>query len=255
MLVKRYNQNAKFIRAWGKLGTKPKAGWMIVDTMMNLELLFWAYEQTGNKKFYDIAVQHANTTMKELIRDDYSSYHVIEFNPETGVVEKKRTHQGFANETTWARGQAWGIYGFAKAYYYTKNEDFLKTSKKMTDYFISYLPEDLIPYWDLSLSGEDVFRDASASAIAASGMFLLSEISQDESSKIRFEQKAKSITLSLTENYLFTESKRETEEGILLHTVYNHSKNKGVNESYPCGDYFYIKSLFTNMQLARKSKN
>ena len=243
MLVKRYNQNAKFIRAWGKLGTKPKSGWMIIDTMMNLELLFWAYEQTGNKEFYDIAVQHANTAVKELIRGDYSSYHVIEFNPETGEVEKKRTHQGFGDETTWARGQAWGIYGFAKAYYFTKDEAYLNTSKKMADYFSSNLPEDFVPYWDLSLSGEDIVRDASAGAIAASGMFLLSEISKDESDKKRFYQKAKSIALSLTENYLFIESKREIEEGILLHTVYNHNQNKGVNESYPCGDYYYLETL------------
>jgi unsaturated chondroitin disaccharide hydrolase len=243
MLGKRFNENGNFIRAWGKLGSKPKAGWMIIDTIMNLELLFWTYQQTGNKVFYNIAVKHANTALKELIRDDYSSYHVIEFDPETGEVEKKRTHQGFGDETTWARGQAWGIYGFAKTFQFTQDSTYLNASKKMSKYFLAHLPADFIPCWDLSLSGENIPRDASAGAIAASGLFLLSELVPNENEKKSLLESAEKISTSLVENYLFTNSEREIEQGILLHTVYNHNANKGVDESYPCGDYYFLESL------------
>jgi len=115
MLSRRFNENGKFIRAWGKLGEPKKSGWMIIDTMMNLELLFWAAMESGNSKYYEIAYKHALTTLDETIRANASSYHVVEFNPQTGEVEKKRTHQGNADESTWGRGQAWEIYVLTKA--------------------------------------------------------------------------------------------------------------------------------------------
>lgn len=243
MLLKRFNKNGKFIRAWGKLGTPKKAGLMIIDTMMNLELLFWAYQQTNDIEFYNIAVQHAETTMKDIVREDYSSYHVIEFDIETGEVLKKRTKQGFSDTSTWACGQAWGIYGFAKTYFYTHDERYLDVSKKMAKYFIAHLPKDHVPYWDLTLSGNDVVRDASAGAIAASGMYILSSIIEDKKDKNYFSSLAEKIVSSLNDSYLFTDSKRGVEEGILLHTVYNHNADKGVDESYPCGDFYYIEAL------------
>ena len=242
MLAKRFNKNGKFIRAWGKLGSERRKGWMIIDTMMNLELLFWAAKETGADSLYQIANAHAQTAMNEIVRENYSSYHVIEWEPKTGEVIVKRTHQGYAPESTWARGQAWGIYGFANAYRRTGNKNYLKTSIGMADYFIDHLPDDLVPYWDLDMSGEGVPRDASAAAIAASGMFLLSEISDDEAVKVKYQLYAVKITQSLIDNYLFTQSEREHEEGILLHTVYNHNKGNGVNESYPCGDYYFLEA-------------
>ena len=243
MLAKRFNNKGDFIRAWGALKDKKKAGWMIIDTMMNIDLLFWAYEQTGNLKYYDIAYKHAITTMKESIRSDFSSYHVVEFDPNTGKVIGKRTSQGYKDKTTWARGQAWGIYGFAKAYQYTGDIRFLNTASKMADYFISKLPEDLVPVWDLSLNESSNVRDASAGAIAASGLFVLSKISKTKAHFQKYFNFAKKITLSLIKNYLFTNSQRKTEEGILLHTVYNYNKKWGVNESFPPGDYYFIESL------------
>jgi len=109
MLYKRFNPKGNFLRAWGKLGSDDRAGWMIIDTMMNLELLFWAYENTGLQKYYDTAIIHAKTVLNESIRENYSSYHIIEFDPQNGNVLKKRTHQGYSDESTWARGQAWGF--------------------------------------------------------------------------------------------------------------------------------------------------
>jgi unsaturated chondroitin disaccharide hydrolase len=113
----------------------------------------------------------------------------------------------------------------------------------MADYFVSFLPEDYVPYWDLDLSGIDVLRDASAGAIAASGMFLLAELVETKELKEKYMDCAEKITTSLLQNYLFTESKRKKEDGILLHTIYNFNKNRAVDESYPAGDFYFIEAV------------
>lgn len=243
MLAKRFNKNGNFIRAWGTLNDPDKAGWIIIDTMMNLELLFWASQQTGNLEYYDIAYKHALTTLREIVRSNFSSYHVVEFNPSNGNVIAKHTHQGYADESTWARGQAWGIYGFANAYKYTGDERFLVASTKMADYFLARLPSDLIPVWDLDLNGKDELRDASAAAIAASGLFILSDISKTKENIEKYSGMAMKIISSLVNNYLFTKSKRAKEEGILLHTIYHYHKKWGVDESFPAGDYYLTEAL------------
>jgi len=243
MLIKRFNEQGQFIRAWGKLGSDDRAGLMIIDTMMNLELLFWAARETGDYPYYEIAYRHALTAMKESIRSDGSSFHVVEFDPESGKVLKKFTHQGYSDESTWARGQAWGINGFTTAYNYTKDERFLKIAQMMADYFIDHLPDDKVPYWDLTLSGDDVNRDASAAAIAASGLYKLSESVYDKGAKQKYTSIADGITENLLKSYLFNKSSREKEEGILLHTVYHHHKKWGVDESYPPGDYYMIEAI------------
>jgi len=244
MLARRFNRQGKFLRAWGELDSDEKAGWMIIDTMMNLELLFWAAEATGNRDYHDIAYWHAITTMNESVRENGSSYHVVEFDPGTGTVEKKRTHQGYGDESTWARGQAWGIYGFANAYLRTGDQRFLQVARNMADYLIEHLPENLVPYWDLDLSGEGVLRDASAGAIAASGLMLLAEVERTKEHCEKYGSVGEKIVRSLLENYLFMESGRSTEEGILLHTIYHYNKQWGVDESFPAGDYFLIESLW-----------
>jgi len=194
MLMKRFNKRGQFIRAWGKLSSDDHAGLMIIDTMMNLELLFWAARETGDYRYYEIAYRHALTVMKESIRPDGSSYHVVEFDPESGEILKKFTHQGYADESTWARGQAWGIYGFTTAYRYTNDERFLKIAQMMADYYIDHLPDDKVPYWDLTLSGEDVVRDASAGAIAASGLFKLADVSQTKRAEQKYLKIANEIS-------------------------------------------------------------
>lgn len=243
MLAKRFNENAKMIRAWGKLGSPKKAGWMIIDTMMNLELLFWATGESGDHSLYDIAYEHALTAMKTLVRPDGGSYHVAEFDPETGALLKRRTHQGYSDESTWARGQAWGICGFAQAYKYTADPRFYAVSKKMADYFIERLPEDMVPTWDLDLTGQNVLRDASAAAVAAFGLFELAEQSTIKEDHDFYLSCAVKITGSLINNYLFTRSKRENEEGLLLHTIYHYHKKWGVDESFPAGDFYFLQAV------------
>ena len=250
MLYKRYNPKGKFIRAWGKLGSEKRAGWIIVDTMMNLELLFWASEVSGDKKYFDAAVQHAKTTLKEVVRSDYSSFHVVEFDPENGKVLKKRTHQGYSDSSTWARGQAWAVYGFANVYKRTKDIIFLETAQKMADYYLKKLPVDYVPYWDLDLSGDDVLRDASAGAILANGLYNLAELPDSNKNK-EYKSIADKITQSLLAKYLFYSSDRDVEQGILLHTIYNYHKGWGIDESFPAGDYYFIEALhkYHNQQL------
>ncbi|MFA7420136.1 MAG: glycoside hydrolase family 2 TIM barrel-domain containing protein [Melioribacteraceae bacterium] len=253
-LVKRYNTKGNFLRAWGKLGTPDREGLMIIDTMMNLELLFWAAKETDDYTLYDIAYKHAIVCMNEHVRSNYSSHHVVEFDPQTGKVVKKRTHQGFSDESTWARGEAWGIYGFAIAYKYTGDERFFNISKNMASYFLKNLPDDYIPRWDLDLKADSVVRDASAAAIAASGMFLLSELSDSKNDYQKYLDLANRITESLSKDYIFTNSRRKVEEGILLHTVYNYAKNWGINESYPAGDFYFIECLNKKWDISNKEK-
>mgnify|MGYP003623417629 FL=1 len=144
--------------------------------MLNLEMLFWASEETGDPVYREIAINHANTTLKNHFRDDNSSYHVIDYNPETGVVQAKHTHQGIHHESVWSRGQAWGLYGFTMCFRYTKNPDYLKKAEDITDYFFSLpnMPDDLVPYWDMKDPAiPQSPRDASAAAIIASTLYEL----------------------------------------------------------------------------------
>jgi beta-galactosidase len=243
MIAKRFNDKGNYIRAWGAIGSNDRDSLMIIDTMLNIELLFWAAQITGDYSLYDIAYKHAITCMRENVRPDYTSYHVIRFDPRTGKVVQKRTHQGAFDESTWARGQAWGIYGFALAYKYTHDERFLNTSEKMADVFLSRLPGDAIPYWDLDLKGDTIARDASAAAIAASGMELLTHEVSSPQEVAKYKNAFLKIAESLKANYTFLSSKRKTEQGLLIHTVYNYAKGWGIDESFPCGDYYLTEVL------------
>ena len=144
--------------------------------MMNLKLLFWATQVSGDSSFYKIAVTHANTTMKNHFRNDNSSYHVINYNATTGAVQQKRTAQGSADESAWARGQAWGLYGYTETYRETKDSKYLEQANKIANFILSHpnLPADKIPYWDFNAPGiPNALRDASAAAIMASALLEL----------------------------------------------------------------------------------
>lgn len=181
ILCARYHERGKFIRAWDtwawdkdEVFIEEKKGKFIVDSMMNLPLLFWAYEETKNKKYYNAAVNHAKTVMKYIVRKDYSTYHTFNMNHITGEPQKGRTGQGYHDESCWSRGQGWAIYGFALAYRYTKEKDFINTAEKLADFFYENLGNVKVPVWDFACKNE-VFRplDSSAAAIAACGMLEL----------------------------------------------------------------------------------
>lgn len=181
-LTTRYNSTVKAIRSWDQqvsqsysFTDKDKDFLVIIDNMMNLELLYYAAEKTGNKEFYDIATAHAETTLKNHFRSDNSSYHLVVYDTQTGTVKRKMTHQGYSDESCWSRGQAWALYGYTVTYKYTKDPKFLEAAKKFTDYFLSRVGEDGVVYWDFDVE-RPAFWDVSAGMIACSGMLLLQQL-------------------------------------------------------------------------------
>ena len=179
-LSTRFRPGAGVIQSWdADRGWQGERGWkcpVIIDNMMNLELLFEATRLSGDSTFYNIAVQHANTTMKNHFRPDYSCYHVIDYDPATGEVLHKQTAQGYADESDWARGQAWALYGYTTCYRYTHDQRYLEQAQHVHDFIFNgkNLPEDLIPYWDYDAPNiPNEPRDASAAACTASALYEL----------------------------------------------------------------------------------
>ena len=168
-LMGRYHDVGEFVQAWGPFGSAEHYR-LIIDCLLNIPLFYWASEVTGDKKYDEAAYKHYKTTMANIMREDGSTYHTFYFDPETGAPVKGVTAQGAADDSCWARGQAWGIYGTMLTHMYKKNPDAIEAFKKMTDYFKKYLPDDYIPYWDLSFTSGDEPRDSSAAAIAACGL-------------------------------------------------------------------------------------
>ena len=228
-----FNEKADFVYNDFTLNGK-KVGRTIIDVMMNLPLLWWAYDESGDKNYYDVAYTHSKRTIDEFIKDEYSTVHVIDFDLETGETIRKITVQGYSDVSCWSRGQAWAIYGFALAYKYTKDELFVKTAVNIAEYFIENLPEDYVPYWDFDDPEKEV-RDSSAAAIAASGLITLSELRE----KKEFKEAAINILNSLCDNYLCEEEK----DGILRHGCFHKPAGMGVDESMIWGDYYFIEAI------------
>lgn len=206
---------------------------------MNLPLLWWAYEETGIEKYYNVAYIHSKRTIEEFIRDNYTTVHLIDFDLETGEIIRKITVQGYSDDSCWSRGQAWAIYGSTLAYKYTKDELFLKTAEELAGYFIKNLPEDWVPYWDFDDPKKEL-RDSSAAAIAFSGLLDLSVLS----GKKGFRDVAINILNSLCDNYLCEEEK----DGILKHGCFHKPEEKGADESLIWGDYYFIEAIMKMRQ-------
>lgn len=245
-LISRFQPNGEFIQAWGALDD-PEQYRLIIDCLLNLPLLYWASDVTGEKKYEKVASLHFQTTMNCIFRDDYSSYHTYYFNPSTGKPMYGTSHQGYRNESTWARGQAWGVYGTALAYRYMKKEEYVEIFDKVIDYYIHHLSEELVPYWDLEFTKEsDEPKDSSAAAIVACGLLEMATLTQGEKS-VEYKNLAKKIMKSLYEHYAVKSP--EESNGLLKHGTYSKSspyntcQNNGVDECTLFGDYFYMEAL------------
>lgn len=199
-LSTRFNPTVGCLRSWDH----HKEVWgfpVIIDNMMNLELLFEATKLTGDSSFHKIAVTHANTTMKNHFRPDYSSFHVIDYDTTTGAVVKKNTHQGYSHASAWSRGQAWGLYGYTMCYRYTKDPAYLRQAEKIAAFILEHprMPKDLVPYYDFDAPGiPNEPRDASAAAVIASGLYELSGYSQQAK---YYRSTADKIVTNLTKSY------------------------------------------------------
>ena len=240
-LITRYNERGQFIQAWGNVGALDNHR-LIVDCLMNIPLLFWASEETGDDKYRDIAYKHFKTTLSVCYRADGSTYHTYYFEPILGLPIKGATAQGAGDDTTWSRGQAWGMYGPLLTYIYTNDKSALEGFKASTNYYLIYLPDDYIAYWDLSFTTGNEPRDTSSAAIALCAL-LEGVKHMDVSDPYReiYLNAAKRIMNSLIDSY--TSRKVPEANCLILHGTYSKPGNNGVNEPCIWGDYFYMEAL------------
>lgn len=240
-LMKRYREKTGIIQAWGPIGDKDEGGMIIVDCLMNMPLLFQAAEITGEEKYKEVAISFIEKARKYLIRGDDSSYHTFFFNQETGEPEGGSTAQGYSKGSTWTRGQAWAIYGFALAYKYTANEKYLTTSLRTGKYFIENLPENFVAHWDFDAPiDEDIKPDSSASAIAACGFHELLNFLDEGSAEYTEINNAFEKTMeSLISDY----TTEEKAEGLLDHGSYSVKDDNAPDNYVIWGDYFYFEAL------------
>lgn len=245
-LTSRFRPITGTIRSWDH--SREKWGFpVIIDNMMNLELLFAATQLSGDSAFYKIAVTHANTTMKNHFRDDNSSYHVVEYDTLSGNVVKKNTHQGYSHESAWARGQAWGLYGYTMCYRFTRDIKYLQQAEKIAAFLLNHpnMPKDLVPFWDFNapnIPGEE--KDASAAAIMASALYELSMYS--DNGKL-YKEKAERVLESLTKYY--RSPLGENKGFILLHSTGSKPGRSEVDVPLNYADYYYLEAVLRMKKL------
>lgn len=243
-LATRFNPRVGLIRSWDHSQKKWKYP-VIIDNMMNLELLEWASHHSGSKQFDQIARSHAMKTMINHFRNDGSSYHVVSYDPETGKVEKRDTHQGYSANSAWARGQAWGIYGYTMMYRETNDSTFLHHAIRIARFILNHphLPVDGVPYWDFDDPKiPNVPRDASAAAIMASAFIELSGLCLEKTLKDSCLSMAQKQIRTLTSNK-YLAKKGTNAHFILKHSVGNLPNNVEVDAPLTYADYYYVEAL------------
>lgn len=236
LLASRFNPAGSFIRAWNG----DKTGWAIIDCMMNLVLLYWASDHIKDPRFSNVAQAHASTVKRHFIREDGSVKHICSFDPVTGDYIENFGGQGYSAESSWSRGAAWALYGFAISAKYTGRKDFLDTARRVANFFISHLPDDSVPFADFKAAEDvNVNKDSSAAAIAASGLLLLSRL-VDENEDMLYRNSAIKIISSLYSNY----TDWSGDEAILQRgCVAFHANEEELQTSLIYGDYFFIEAL------------
>lgn len=245
-LVSRYNPNVSAIRSWDHSKDKWQFP-VIIDNMMNLELLFWAFRESNDSVFYNVAIDHAETTMKNHFRPDYSTYHVVDYDLETGEVLHRHTHQGYSHESTWSRGEAWAIYGYTLCYRESGRKEFLEQAKNVANFIFTHpnLPEDLIPYWDYNaprIPNEP--RDVSAATVTASALYEMSLYIPEQS------QQYKTWADKIVENLSNDNYRAQVGEnrGFLL----MHSSGSGtveIDKPLVYADYYFLEALLRKQKL------
>lgn len=247
-LLTRYKPTIGCIRSWDHSRDKWQCP-VIIDNMMNLELLYWAFSETGDSAYYKVATNHARTTMKNHYREDYSSYHVIDYDTITGRVLQKHTHQGYSHESAWARGQAWGLYGYTMCYRETKLPEFLNQAEHIANYIFNHpsMPIDKITYWDFNAPAiPNEPRDASAAAVMACALYELSMYNKEKSAQ--YKEWADLIIESLSLNYC---AQLKTNYGfLLLHSTGGHNFEHDVPLVY--ADYYFLEALLKKEKLEKK---
>lgn len=237
-LAGRFNYAGRFLRAWNQ----DKTGWSIVDSSMNLSLLFWAAEEVQDPRFSQIARAHADTVVEHFIREDGSVNHIVSFDPYTGQVIESLGGQGAAADSSWSRGAAWALHGMANTYRYTGEKKYLDAAQRVAHYFLAMLPEDGVAHWDFRAAEclDEEPRDTSAASCAASGLLELADALPAVHGR-PYHQAAERILLSLTQNY--GTWNRPEHEAILRCGTGNKPGNSNINVSLIYGDYYYVEAL------------
>jgi hypothetical protein len=249
-LIQRYKPTIGAIRSWDHAGWKCP---VIIDNMMNLEMLCWATRNSGDSTFYQIAVNHANTTMKNHFRDDYSSYHVIDYDTITGQVFAKKTHQGHSDASAWSRGQAWGLYGYTMMYRETKDKKYLDQARHIADYMLNHpnMPKDLVPYYDYDAPEiPNAIRDASAAAVMASALLELSRYTGKAESKRYWNAGADALASLASPAYRAKEGGNNN--FILMHSTGSMPGKSEIDVPLSYADYYFLEGMLRYKQWAGK---
>lgn len=252
-LITRYRPAAGVLQSWDEdRGWQATRGWMcpvIIDNMMNLELLFEATKLSGDSTFHKIAVHHADTTLKYHFRDDYSTYHVIDYDKIKGGVRKKNTAQGYADESAWARGQAWALYGFAICYRETKDQRYLDQCRNIYHFLFNHknMPQDLVPYWDFDAPNiPHEPRDASAASVIASALYELSTFDNSQ----EYKKTADKIMESLSgDAYLALIGTNGN--FVLMHSVGSIPHDSEIDVPLNYADYYFLEALTRKIELEK----
>ncbi|QIK69281.1 glucuronyl hydrolase [Erysipelothrix sp. HDW6C] len=240
-LMTRWQEKGEFIQAWGEYNN-PEHYRFIIDCLLNIPLLYWASEVTGDMKYDTMARKHFATSVKYVVRSDASAYHTFYMNPVDGSPVRGATRQGYSDDSSWARGQAWAIYGIPLNIRYTHDTQATDLYIGMTNYFLNRLPKDNVPFWDLIFTdGDDQSRDSSAAAIAACGMMEMNNYLSDDALKSIYDGAVHTMMRSLINNY--TEARHNPGNPIIYHGVYSWHSGKGVDQGNIWGDYFYLEAL------------
>ncbi|TNK82299.1 glucuronyl hydrolase [Mycoplasmopsis pullorum] len=248
-LASRYLDEAKFIKAWGNMNEEENYR-LIVDCLLNIPLLYWASQNSNDLKrqnYYNIAIEHFNTSLHTVIREDGTTFHTYYFDPKTNQPLFGKTRQGYSDDSCWARGQSWGVYGIPLTLKYAANDpkldkDTLAIHQKVVNQFLNNIGLDNVAYWDLIFNNDDTHsRDSSASAITVCGLLEVSKFLDSQELKDTYLKISKSIVYSLATKYANLEE--HLGSPILFHGVYSWHTNKGVDEGNIWGDYFYLEAL------------
>lgn len=239
-LLERVHQKAKIIQAWGDLDDPSERGRAIIDSLMNMSLLHWVSNKTGEDVYAKTAISHVDQLEGNILRENGTTFHTYHFDPETGQASHGSTAQGHSNESCWARGQAWGIYGFALNYALTGTQRLLEASQECADAFIERLPGDHVAYWDMVFTEGNQPRDSSAAAIAVCGLLELADNLAGQSKAEYYRGWARKIMASLVDKYA---AKPQAGGALLNHAVYSMPHGRGVDEGCLWGDYFYLEAL------------
>jgi unsaturated chondroitin disaccharide hydrolase len=238
-LALRFNPKGQYLRSF----VAPES--LFIDIMMNVPIIFYAAQQSGDQALYDLAVAHCRTTERTLVRRDGSTAHEGIFNPDTGEFVRQSTHQGLRPDSAWTRGLAWSLYGFGTVFSYTQDSADLAVATRNADYYLERAPEGLVPPWDFDVpAGADRIDDSSAGAIAASGLWNLSALvaPSDPACSDRYRAAALTILDSLCTDRYLAWSDPEW-EGVIKHGVYHFHKKLGVDESVMWGDFFFLEAV------------